>query len=395
MYKQKADEKLRSKGDKQKKTDDEDLVIKEEPTEKEDGEPMEEEVDSLDILPPPSPISEIASLHELSEQNTFEDGEINDTADRAVKPLKDTDTDGEAENTVEATFDRIVEQFNSPKSPENRQVKVSKIGSKRKTTDDTDTNCEADDTYDRIVNQFNSPNMAENRLKVSKKKLVDYTDTDGEEADDTYDRIVKQFNSPKSPEKRQKVSKSKSKRKIDIRKITARFYCGKILNLDFIESKLSKTYYDIKLGSLTLYRKLPEKCVAQIYSSGKVLVYVATMDREIVKKRCRQIARLLQKIDSKINFKDYDLIQIRALAQMNYRINLPTLAKSNPKIMYEPELGPELGAAAAYYNLKKYSTKLTIHHTGKIVFSCKSNIEEIMTSMKIIEEQLYESRICK
>ena len=194
----------------------------------------------------------------------------------------------------------------------------------------------------------------------------------------------------------QKVSKSGSKRiKIDVRKIQARFNCGKSLNIDFIESKLSKTYYDKKLGNLLLHRRLPEKCVAQIFSSGKVLVYVVTMNREIVKKRCRQIARLLQKIDPMVTFKNYNLIQIQAVSQMNYRINLTTLAKSNPKIIYEPELGPELGSAAAYYNLEKYSTLVTIHHTGKIVFNCKSNIQDIENSMKKIEEKLYESRVCK
>ena len=175
---------------------------------------------------------------------------------------------------------------------------------------------------------------------------------------------------------------------VDVRHIQSRFFCGKTLDLDYLESRLNYTEYDRGLKSLVIHRKMPEKCTAQVYPTGRVIVHVTSVDTDLVKKRCRQIARLIQRSDHQVKFKNYSLLRIQASVKLDYCINLVNFAKSDTRIMFEPELGPEIGSAAAHFTMDYLSTSFVIYRTGKLTIYCSSNVPELAEAVNLIEKKL-------
>ena len=189
-----------------------------------------------------------------------------------------------------------------------------------------------------------------------------------------------------SPPPPRKTRIKKNVISITINSIAARFEVGCKLNLMQIAQKGWNT--DLKNGVVTIRMRLPEFCLARIFPSGKVTVDVRTHDPEIVSKRCRNFARLLQKLKFPVRYQGFRIFNIKATTSLNYRINLTKLAKSDRNVDYHPEISP-----AAFYKLEDYSTSLTILHTGSVNIFCKSNIEDIIKAIEFVEEKFYPFRI--
>lgn len=189
------------------------------------------------------------------------------------------------------------------------------------------------------------------------------------------------------PKKRTRKTRNK-KNVIDItiKSIVARFEVGCKLNLMHIAQKAWNT--DLKEGVVTIKISLPEYCLARIFPSGKVTVDVRTHDPEVVNKRCRNFARLLQTLNYPVRCQGFRIFNIKATTSLNYRINLPKLASSDRNVDFHPEIFP-----AAFYKLEDYSTSLTVFHTGSVNIKCKSNIEDIEKAIEIVEEKFYPFRI--
>ena len=193
----------------------------------------------------------------------------------------------------------------------------------------------------------------------------------------------------KVPLKRQKLPKiDENVVDIDVNFITARFEVGCKLNLAFIAMKRWNT--DLKDGVVWLYLNYlqPGQVTARIFASGKITVSVKTSDTDVVKKKCRNVARLLQKMGFPVKFYGYRIYLVKAVTKLHYRLNLPLLSQNDPDIDYEPEIMP-----CAYYSVPQFSTFMSIQHTGTILLSCKTCVEDVFNAVKLIEEKFYPYRV--
>ena len=202
----------------------------------------------------------------------------------------------------------------------------------------------------------------------------------------TYEKPSLDWRYSPSPKKKKSKANEEKVITITVNSMRARFEVGCKLNLLDIATRAWNT--TLKEGIVTIQDRLPELCSARFFPSGKVMVDVRTHDPQIVEKRCRNFGRLLQKLGYPVQFYGFRIFSILASTKLNYRLNLSKLAKGDAKVDYHPELN-----AAAFYSLDEYSTSLTIQHTGSLTIFCKSNTEDMIKAIEIVEDRFYPFRI--
>lgn len=119
---------------------------------------------------------------------------------------------------------------------------------------------------------------------------------------------------------------------------------------------------------------------AAITEKGKVFCNGIIQEHEAYM-AARRVARQLQRVNPRVKFTKFRIIQVFACCPFSYKINLIKLAKLNPiECIYEPELG-----CHAHFKFDKLKVSANIYASGKANFIGQS-LDAIKIAIKYLLE---------
>ncbi|KAJ6245599.1 tata box-binding protein-like protein [Anaeramoeba flamelloides] len=144
------------------------------------------------------------------------------------------------------------------------------------------------------------------------------------------------------------------------------------LNLKEISLRLRNAEYNPKRANPLIMRIREPKATALVHGCGKIVVS-GQRDTDRARLASRKFAKILKKLDVKVRFTEFKIVNLFAHCSVHFPINLETLANSHRSFSaYEPDL-----FAGLIYRLLNPSMVFIIFVTGKLLMSGAKTREEI------------------
>ncbi|XP_046745672.1 TATA box-binding protein-like 1 [Diprion similis] len=157
------------------------------------------------------------------------------------------------------------------------------------------------------------------------------------------------------------------------------------LNLRKIALEGSNVEYRRENGMITMKLRRPYT-TASIWSSGKVTCTGATSEDQ-AKIAARRFARSLQKLDFKVRFNNFRVVNVLGTCCMPFAIKITSFSVRHKDIAdYEPEIHP-----GVTYKLKEPKATLKIFSTGSVTVTAPS-VAAVQAAIEHIFPLVYEFR---
>lgn len=138
-------------------------------------------------------------------------------------------------------------------------------------------------------------------------------------------------------------------------------------------------------GMVTMKLRNPMS-TASIWSSGKVTCTGATSE-EMAKKAARRYARVLQKMNYRVRFNNYRVVNVLGTCRMPWGIKINQFSeKFRKEASYEPELHP-----GVTFNSKDPNATIKIFSTGSMTVTAR-NVADVQKAIEKIFPLVYEFR---
>ena len=159
------------------------------------------------------------------------------------------------------------------------------------------------------------------------------------------------------------------------------------LDLKKIALHAKNAEYNPKRFAAVIIRIRDPKTTALIFASGKMVVTGAKSE-EAARLASRRFARIIQKLEFPVKFKDFKIQNIVASASVNFPIRLETLCLSHANFCsYEPELFPGL-----VYRMINPRVVVLIFVSGKIILTGAKTRQDIYQAFENLYPVLQEFR---
>lgn len=136
-------------------------------------------------------------------------------------------------------------------------------------------------------------------------------------------------------------------------------------------------------GMVTMKLRKPYT-TASIWSSGKITCTGATSEEQ-AKVAARRYARMLQKLNFRVRFQNYRVVNVLGTCKMPWAIKIVQFSEKYKKeASYEPELHP-----GVTYNLKNPTATLKIFSTGSMTVTARS-VADVQAAIEHIYPLVYE-----
>ncbi|KAG5683842.1 hypothetical protein PVAND_013105 [Polypedilum vanderplanki] len=155
------------------------------------------------------------------------------------------------------------------------------------------------------------------------------------------------------------------------------------LSLKHIALQGANVEFKRENGMVTMKLRKPYT-TASIWSSGKITCTGATSEEQ-AKIAARRYARMLQKLNFRVRFQNYRVVNVLGTCKMPWAIKIVQFSEKYKKeASYEPELHP-----GVTYNLKNPTATLKIFSTGSMTVTARS-VADVQAAIEHIYPLVYE-----